>query len=124
MFKAEHSSSLFHDDISLATHAQVHVLVVSLVHAHTHALVVSIVVSLVNAHANVLAVSIIISLVHANTHVLVHHHAAIHKLRSEVESTGRHSEVKDFDPLFTAPRVRKSLQRHLTRSDNWCSVSI
>ena len=126
MFTAEHSSSLFHDDISLAahahTHSHVHVLVVSLVHAH--ALVVSIIVSLVHAHAHVLVVSIVVYLVHANAHVLIHHQASIHKLRSEVESTCRHSEVEDFDPLFTAPRVGKSLQRHLTRSDNWCSISI
>jgi hypothetical protein len=148
VFTAKHSSSLFHDNISLATH----VLVVSLVHhhafvSHTHVLVVSIVVSLVHhhalvAHSHVLVVSLVhhhvlvahshvlvVSLVHhhalvAHTHVLIHHHASIHKLRSEVEFTCWHSEVEDFDPLFMSPVARKSLQWQFTRSNDGCSVSI
>ena len=133
LFTAKHSPVLFHDDsVSLATHAHTHVLVVALVHshAHTHVLVVSVVVTLVHHHALVAhAHVLVVSLVHHHillsvTHILVHHHASIHKFRSEMESACWHSEVEDFDPLFTSPVTRKSLQWQFTRSDDRCAVSI
>ena len=131
LFTAEQASSLFNDDISLAAIAHSHVhLVVSLVHTHSHA---DLVVSLVHTHSHVNlvvslvhphVVSVVVSDVHAHSHILVHHHASVYKLRSEVESAGRISKVEDFDPLLPTPWLREILQWQLTCTDDGRSHSI
>ena len=50
-------------------------------------------------------------------------HASIHKLGSEVQSTSWSSVEKDFDPLLSPTRDRKSAKWYLSRSNNRCAVS-
>ena len=68
----------------------------------------------------------------AHAHRLLHSHsgiddcnayASIHKLGSEVQSTSWSSVEKDFDPLLSPTRDRKSAKWYLSRSNNRCAVS-
>ena len=72
---------------------------------------------------------------HAHAHRLLHSHtwsridhrdlnASIYKFRPEVESACWSSVEKDFDPLLSPTRDRKSLQWQFTRSNNRCAVSV